>query len=221
MHKIGIISDTHGLLRDSVIEHLNGCDFILHGGDIKSEADLKKLNTIAKTFAVRGNVDKEWADTLPATLNITLFGIHIFMIHNIKQLAEDTSGCDLIIYGHSHKYRQEQKKQQLWLNPGSCGLRRFSLPLTMSILHVKDDGTFWIEKITLPNKTPDTILPVNQKDIKDIILAVMRDTDKKKPIAEIARQNNISEELASQICRLYLTHPGVSADGILNKMNPD
>lgn len=90
----------------------------------------------------------------------------------------------------------------------------------MTILHAKEDGAFWIEKVTLQTKPPDTVLPAN-KDIKDIILAVMRNTDKKKPVAEIARQNNTSEELASQICHLYLTHPGVSADGILNKMNPD
>jgi len=218
MHKIGIISDTHGLLRDSVKDNLKDCDFILHGGDIKSETTLKELESIAKTYIVRGNVDKDLADTLPNTLKVNLFGINIFLIHNKKQIAEDISDCNVIVYGHSHKYEQEQKGQQLWLNPGSCGPRRFTLPLTMAILYIKDDGSFQIDRINLPVKTANIILPTNQKDIKDIILAVMKSTDKGKSVAEIARQNNISEELASQICRLYLTHPGVDADGILNKM---
>lgn len=219
MHKIGIISDTHGLLRDSVKENLKDCDFILHGGDIKSETDWKELNSIAKTYIVRGNVDKGWAAALPATRKVNLFGIRIFLIHNKKQITEDISDCNLIVYGHSHRYEQEQRKHQLWLNPGSCGPRRFALPLTMAILHVKGDGFFRIERIDLPVKTAAPFIPsTSQRDIKDIILAVMRDTDKGKSVAEIARQNNISEELASQICRLYLTHPGVDADGILNKM---
>ena len=219
MHKIGIISDTHGLLRDSVKENLKGCDFILHGGDIKSESNLEELNAIAKTYIVRGNIDKDWAIALPSTLKINLFGINFFLIHNKKQITEDISDCNVIIYGHSHKYEQEQKNQQLWLNPGSCGPRRFTLPLTMAILYIKEDGSFEINKINLPVKASNILLPTSQKDIKDIIIAVMKSTDKGKSVAEIAQQHNISEELASQICRLYLTHPGVSADGILNKMS--
>lgn len=219
MHKIGIISDTHGLLRDSVKENLKGCDYILHGGDIKSESSLKELNAIAKTYIVRGNVDKDWASVLPSTLKISLFGIKFFLIHNKKQITEDISDCNVIIYGHSHKYEQEQNNQQLWLNPGSCGLRRFTLPLTMALLHIKENGSFWVDRINLPTKTANFFLPNEQKDIKDIIIAVMKGTDKGKSVTEIARQNNINEELASQICRLYLTHPGVDADGILNKMS--
>ena len=218
MHKIGIISDTHGLLRDSVKENLKDCDIILHGGDIKSETDLKKLNSIAKTYIVRGNIDKDWASALPVTLKVRLFGISIFLIHNKKHITEDISDCNVIVYGHSHRYEQEQKGQQLWLNPGSCGPRRFTLPLTMAILHIKDDGSFWIDRINLPAKTANIILPASQKDITDIILAVMKSTDKGKSVTEIARQNKISEELASQSCRLYLTHPGVDADGIINNM---
>lgn len=219
MHKIGIISDTHGLLRETVKEKLNGCDAILHGGDIKSQNILDELNAIAKTYAVRGNVDREWADEIPTTLKISLFGVNIFLIHNKNQITEDISHCNLVVYGHSHKYEQKEIHHQVWLNPGSCGTRRFTLPLTMAILHIKDDGSFHIEKINLPVRAVPSMVPASgQKDIKDIIISVMKDTDKGKPVAVIARRNNISEELAAQICRLYLTHPGVSADGILNKM---
>ena len=144
MYKIGIISDTHGLLRDSVKENLKGCDFILHAGDIKSETILEELNSIAKTYIVRGNIDKGWATVLPVTLKIRLFGINLFLIHNKKQITKDISDCDVIIYGHSHKYEQEQKNHQIWLNPGSCGPRRFTLPLTMAILSIEDDSAFQI-----------------------------------------------------------------------------
>lgn len=218
-HKIGIISDTHGLLRDTVKERLAGCDAILHGGDINSQRILEELNTIAKTYAVRGNVDKDQAGEIPETVTLTLFGVKIFMIHNKKQIAEDISDCRLVIYGHSHKYDESKRNGQVWLNPGSCGTRRFRLPLTMALLHIREDSSFRIERVDLPSVAASADLhSLSQNDIKGIILAVMKDTDRKKTVADIARRNHISEELATQICRLYLTHPGVSADGILNKM---
>lgn len=219
MAKIGVISDTHGLLRENVIKQLEDCDVILHGGDIKSQKILDRLAAIAKTYAVRGNADQELTDTLPATVRLDLYGLKIFMIHNQKQISEDISDCDLVIYGHSHKYEVKQIGEQTWLNPGSCGPRRFSLPVTMSTIQVAKDGSFEITGIDLsPKATPLNLNLLSQKDLKDIIIAVMQDTDKGKPISDISRCNNISEELASQICRLYLTHPGITADGILNKM---
>lgn len=219
-HKIiGIISDTHGLLRDTVKEQLACCDVILHCGDIDSPKIMDELNAIAKTYAVRGNVDKDWASELPQTIRLTLFGIKIFMIHNKRQIREDISDCHLVLYGHSHKYNESHKNGQFWLNPGSCGVKRFNLPLSMVLLHVKEDASFEIERIDLSSATSASDLnSLSQADIKSIILAVMKDTDRKKTVAAIAKKNHISEELATQICRLYLTHPGVSADGILGKM---
>lgn len=219
MVKIGILSDTHGLLRENVLEQLADCDAILHGGDINSKEVIDKLNSIAKTYTVRGNADKEWAAGIPTTLKLNLYGLKIFMIHNRKQINEDISDCDIILYGHSHKYEVTQTGSQTWVNPGSCGPRRFTQPVTMAILETVGDGSFHINRIDLsPKATPLNLDSLSKKDMKDIILAVMKETDKGKPVSDIARHNNISEELASQICRLYLTHPGVTADGILNKM---
>lgn len=219
MAKIGIISDTHGLLRETVLEKLQDCDVILHGGDIHSQTVIDKLETIAKTYTVRGNADKEWAAGIPTTRKLDLYGLKIFMIHNKKQISEDISDCDFVIYGHSHKYEVIQAGSQTWLNPGSCGPRRFTQPVTMATLEIAEDGSFQINRIDLsPRATSFNMDSLSKKDMKDIILAVIKETDKGKPVSEIARHNNISEELASQICRLYLTHPGVTADGILNKM---
>ena len=219
MAKIGVISDTHGLLRENVVEVLKGCDVILHGGDINSQKVIDQLEAITTTYVVRGNADKEWAASIPGTLELELYGIKIFMIHNQKQISEDISGCDLVIYGHSHKYEEKRIDNQTWLNPGSCGPRRFTLPVTMATIEISGTGAFEITRIDLAEiATSSNLESLSKKDIKDIILAVMKETDKGKSVTDIAMHNNISEELAAQICRLYLTHPGVTADEILNKM---
>ncbi len=218
MHKIGILSDTHNLLRPSVADILRTCDIILHAGDLHTRKIFDELSAIAPVYAVRGNADKEWAAFLPQSLSIELFGVRIFMIHDKKQIREDMHDKDLIICGHSHKYEQRTTNRQIWLNPGSCGHRRFSLPVTMAVLTVPQTGKFQITQIH-PDTDPSasqTLIP--NKDMKQIVLCVMQQTDKGKPVTEIARHCKISCELAEQICRLYVTHPGVTADGILGKM---
>lgn len=218
MHKIGILSDTHNLLRKPVADILLSCDVILHGGDISTPQILKQLESIAPVYAVRGNTDREWAAHLPQTLSVELFGIQIFMIHNKKQIRENLQKKDLIIYGHSHKYEELHTDGQIWLNPGSCGKRRFSLPLTMAVLTIPRHGVFEIEKICLEagKHTPEHM--PSAEAARELVLCVMRETDKGKSVETIAKNLKISQELAEQICRLYLTHPGVTADGILGKM---
>ena len=218
MHKIGILSDTHNLLRKPVADILHTCDIILHAGDISTPQILKQLESIAPVYAVRGNTDREWPESLPQTISIELYGIHIFLIHNKKQIREDLRQKNLIIYGHSHKYEEQQINGQTWLNPGSCGKRRFSLPLTMATLTVTQDGRFAIEKICLESGKHPAEQISSVKDTKELVRCVMRETDKGKSVETIAGSLNISQDLAGQICRLYLTHPGVSADGILKKM---
>lgn len=218
MHKIGILSDTHSLLRKSVIDILHSCEIILHGGDIHTIQVLEQLEAVAPVYAVRGNADKEWAAGLPQTLSIELFGIKIFMIHNKKMIREDIQDKDLVIYGHSHKYENLQINGQIWLNPGSCGRRRFSLPVTMAVLTAAGDGTFQIEQIHLDADRKAERPVTVPKNMKHIVTYVMKETDKGKSVETIAQNGRISQELAEQICRLYLTHPGVSADGILGKM---
>ena len=140
VYKIGVISDTHGLIRDEVKEALAPCDVILHGGDINRQEILDMLKTIAEVYAVRGNNDKEWAEYLPEHLSLRLYGLRIFMIHNKKEIAEDLKDYDLIIYGHSHKYEEKNDGERIWLNPGSCGPRRFHQPVTMAVVEVEEPG---------------------------------------------------------------------------------
>lgn len=231
MHRIGIISDTHGLLRPEVAQKLCGCEAILHGGDINKPGILEALNEIAPTYAVRGNNDKEWASHLPETLSVDLCGVHFFMVHNKKYIPRNTDRMDVIVYGHSHKYEEKYSGEQLLLNPGSCGPRRFTQPITFAILEITGDHFFQVKKVEIAHKRRDVCVKgsgegaseeaeheLMGRDMKKVVKAVMRETDKKFSVSEIAARNGISEELADQICRLYLTHPGVSAEEILGKM---
>ena len=136
MKKIGILSDTHGRLREEVVEILRGCDVILHAGDINTPQALARLRELAPLYAVRGNADREWADALPQTLSEEICGLRIFMVHNKKEIPADVTGYDLVVYGHSHKFEERREGNCLFLNPGSCGPRRFSQPVTMAVAEV-------------------------------------------------------------------------------------
>ena len=250
MHKIGVISDTHGMLRRELEETLRGCEAILHGGDINSPEILSALRGIAPTYAVRGNNDKEWAADLAETLSIELYGVHFFVVHNKKYLPKDVSGIDVMIYGPSHKYEEKRIDGLLYLNPGSCGPVRFGQSITFALLEIEDGRLLRVEKIEIARqakkskdgpKQPkgrilrgaggkddacdsredvgtDPACELTGRDMQKLVRAVMRDTDKKLPADKIAARNGISEELADQICRLYLTHQGVSVDGSLGTM---
>lgn len=151
--KLAILSDTHGLLRPQVVEHLKTADAILHGGDINKPAIVEQLQQYAPLYIVRGNNDKEWAEAIPHDLTVTLEGVTFFMIHNKKEVPADLSGVDVVVFGHSHKYVQEEKDGLLWLNPGSCGPRRFHQEITMMMAKI-EGGTIQVEKIDIPHETP-------------------------------------------------------------------
>lgn len=149
--KLAILSDTHGLLRPAVAECLKTADVILHGGDINRPDLLEALRRYAPLYVVRGNNDKEWAEALPHDLTFTLEGVTFFMVHNKKEAAADLTGVDVVVFGHSHKYLQEERDGVLWLNPGSCGPRRFHQEITMMMAEVQD-GKITVEKITIPHE---------------------------------------------------------------------
>lgn len=149
--KIAILSDTHGLLRPQVVEHLKNADAILHGGDINRQSIVDELRRYAPLYIVRGNNDKEWAEAIPLDLTVTLGGVTFYMVHNKKEAAADLTGVDVVVFGHSHKYLQEDKDGVLWLNPGSCGPRRFHQEITMMMAEVTD-GKITVEKITIPHE---------------------------------------------------------------------
>lgn len=149
--KIAILSDTHGLLSPQVVEHLKTADSILHGGDINRQSIVDELRRYAPLYIVRGNNDKEWAEALPHDLTVTLGGVTFYMVHNKKEAAADLTGVDVVVFGHSHRYLQEDKDGVLWLNPGSCGPRRFHQEITMMMAEVTD-GKITVEKITIPHE---------------------------------------------------------------------
>lgn len=137
--RIGVISDTHGLLRPEAIDALRGSDHIIHAGDVGDPEILNSLGTLAPLTAIRGNIDKErWAKKLPETEVVELAGFSIYVLHDVAKLdlKPDASGFGAVIYGHSHVPKQEIKNGVLYFNPGSAGPRRFKLPISIGKLTI-------------------------------------------------------------------------------------
>ncbi len=266
-HRIGVISDTHGILRPETAAVLRTCEFILHAGDVGKPEVLRQLREIRDVYAVRGNVDsgrirgfyareaesqdcaedakscaKEskagqadkfeagWAELpehLPEELEVELFGFRIYMIHDRKQIRKDLSEVDLIICGHSHKYEVGRLGNTVCLNPGSCGPRRFRLPVTMMLLTLYPDKhrleTERIDCLDIPATgkgilNTDEEMEIPKQDMYGLIRQIIKDVDTGRRIAEIAARNHIDERFTEQVCRMYLTHPGVDVDGILDRL---
>lgn len=294
-HRIGVISDTHGILRPETAEILKTCEIILHAGDVGKPEVLRQLRDIRDTYAVRGNVDsgrfrefyareterrkcaedvkicaKEFEDSqadgfevqadgfearadrfeakaggfearadkfeagraelpehLPEELEVELFGFRIYMIHDKKQIRKDLAGVDLIICGHSHKYEVGRLGNTVCLNPGSCGPRRFRLPVTMMLLTLYPAEhrleTERIDCLDIPAMGKGTLdtdeeMKITKQDMYRLVRQIMKDVDAGRRIAEIAARNHIDERFTEQVCRMYLTHPGVDVDGILDRM---
>ena len=135
--RVGLISDTHGLLRTEALESLRGSELILHAGDVGKLEILEALGKLAPVVAVRGNVDtQEWAKDLPATAITEAGAIRIYMLHDVKQLDLDpvTAGFQIVISGHSHQPGKTERGGVWYINPGSAGPRRFQLPVTVALL---------------------------------------------------------------------------------------
>lgn len=139
---VGLISDTHGLIRPEALDALNGSDLIIHCGDIGDPSVLEALRGIAPVRAVRGNNDKgEWASSIPTRDVIEAGGAAIYVLHNLLELDvdPDAGGFAVVLSGHSHKPAIENRGKILYVNPGSAGPRRFTLPVTVATLVLKDD----------------------------------------------------------------------------------
>jgi putative phosphoesterase len=140
---IGVISDTHGLLRPEAVELLNGCDFIVHAGDIGNENVLHKLQSIAPTYAVRGNTDTgHWARELPEKDVLEIEDRLFYLIHNIHDLDLDPAAAEFgaVIFGHTHRPERVEKDGVLYFNPGSAGPQRFDLPATIGRISIANPG---------------------------------------------------------------------------------
>lgn len=139
MLRVGLVSDTHGLLRPEVSGFLRGCDHILHGGDIGGQNVLQELSDIAPLTAVRGNNDKgSWAKNLPETLLVRFAEVFVYVIHDLAELDIEprAAGVSVVVSGHSHQPLIREREGVLYVNPGSAGPRRFKLPIAVAELKI-------------------------------------------------------------------------------------
>jgi uncharacterized protein len=146
MAVLGVISDTHGLLRPQAVEALRGVAHILHAGDVGAPEVLDDLRKIAPVTAVRGNVDTaSWARGIPLNEVVEIEGVSIYMLHILAELdlKPEAAGFGVVVYGHSHKPASEMKNGVLYFNPGSAGPRRFKLPVTVGRLTLGGGVVQW------------------------------------------------------------------------------
>src|SRR5688572_22468567 len=140
MHRVGLISDTHGLLRPEALTFLQGCEHIVHGGDIGDPGILEQLAALAPVTAVRGNNDRGvWADAVPDTALLELQGLRLYVIHDLAELEIDPAaeGVRVVVCGHSHRPKAEERGGVWYVNPGSAGPPRFRLPISAAELKLE------------------------------------------------------------------------------------
>ncbi|MCD8076320.1 MAG: metallophosphatase family protein [Lachnospiraceae bacterium] len=238
--RVAVISDTHDVLRAEVLEQIRLADAVIHAGDISKPeiVDQIKANLSENSilYLVRGNADGDWAVRIPEALEFELEQLHFFVVHNRKK-AVIPEGCDIVISGHTHRFQEDIMDGRLWLNPGACGRRRFRSELSMAVLQIK--GKRWqIEKLTIG--VEDTSSEKNEKPIATadarrrgaysdpmelssgalllLISGILKRMNRGKTISQIAEELKLNESFVEEICRIYVTHPGVTANGILDKL---
>ena len=144
--KIGIISDTHGMLRPEVLNVLKECDCIFHAADFTKPEILDELRPLASIYAVQGNNDREWAGNLAKVLHFKIEDVEFCMAHDRRDIGRHLGDAKVVIFGHTHKYFEEVIDGRLWLNPGSCGRSRFGGDVSMAVMIV-NQGSYHVEKI--------------------------------------------------------------------------
>lgn len=150
--KIAVLSDTHGLLRPEVLEQIESCDALIHAGDIGSQRIIDEIFIHLKprvpVYFIRGNNDGAWASHLLKSQRFTLDGVNFCVVHEKKDVPWNLEETQIVIYGHTHKYEEREKEGRLWLNPGSCGEKRFFDAPSMALLYLKD-GKWRVEKVEI------------------------------------------------------------------------
>ena len=173
--KIAVLSDTHGLLREQVKEMIGECEAVIHAGDINSQKILDQIAAAGRKnvpfYVVRGNNDKEWAKDIPETLEFELNHVKFFLVHNKKDIPEELGDIQIVIFGHSHKYSEEEKEGRLWL-----------------------------------------------KDLSSVVQKICAGIDKGQTVEQMAKKLGIDSGFVEEICRIRVTHPGVTVEGIVNKI---
>lgn len=148
--RAAIMSDTHGVLRPEVERILETCDVIVHAGDFDTQMLYHKLDVNQPLFAVRGNNDRGWSGGLPGLKRFEIGGVKFIMAHERTQIPGNPGDARVVVFGHSHMYQQQEINGRLWLNPGSCGYKRGTLPLSMAVMTIENGAytleTIWLEK---------------------------------------------------------------------------
>jgi len=146
--RVAIMADTHGVLRPEVERILETCDVIVHAGDFDNQMLKRKLNVDQPLYAVRGNNDRGWSGGLGQVNRFEIGGVKFIMAHERVDIPSVLKDIQVVIFGHSHMYYQQEISGRLWLNPGSCGYKRFTLPLSMAVMTI-EDGTYEVETVWL------------------------------------------------------------------------
>ena len=146
--RVAVMADTHGVLRPEVERILETCDVIVHAGDFDNQMLYHKLNVDQPLYAVRGNNDRGWSGGLGQVNRFEIGGVKFIMAHERVDIPSVLKDIQVVIFGHSHMYYQQEISGRLWLNPGSCGYKRFTLPLSMAVMTI-EDGTYEVETIWL------------------------------------------------------------------------
>ncbi|MCD7766753.1 MAG: metallophosphatase family protein [Lachnospiraceae bacterium] len=238
--RIAVLSDTHDALREEVLEQIRLADAVIHAGDVSKPEIVDRIKANLKRdahlYLVRGNMDGDWAKRVPETLEFELEQVRIFVVHDRKK-AVIPENCDIVISGHTHRFLAETTDGRSWLNPGTCGRRRFHSELTMAVLQI--EGNSWqMEKIGIgaedasAGKNENAIaaaevsgcgagsglMELSSGALLLLISGILERVDKGKTISQIAGEMNVDEMFVEDICRIYVTHPGVTANGILDKL---
>ncbi len=220
--KVLVISDTHGLLRPEVKHMLGQCDAVIHAGDFHAQKIVDEIKASVESgvplYLVRGNNDGEWAAHLPVRLEFILDGIKFCLVHDKKDLPQNLKDCQAAIFGHSHRYLEERKEGKLYLNPGSCGRQRFRLGLTLAVLYLRN-GKITVERVDLSCQNgKSSVVPSRRNDQAGTIKNIMKRMDKGQTIRKISKDLMMEEDFVEDICRIRVTHPGVTVNGILDKI---
>lgn len=148
--RAAVIADTHGVLRPEVERIIETCDVVIHAGDFDNQMLYHKLNVNQPLYAVKGNNDRGWSGGLGELKRFEIGGVRFIMAHERSDIPSALPDIQVVIFGHSHMYYQQEINGRLWLNPGSCGYKRFTLPLSMAVMTIEDGRyeveTIWLEK---------------------------------------------------------------------------
>lgn len=230
--RAAVISDTHGLLRPEVEQVIGTCDVVIHAGDFDHQMLYHKLAVRQPLYAVRGNNDGNWAATLPLVKRFTLGGVKFIMAHERSDIPMVLDKEQVVIFGHSHMFYQQTEGGRLWLNPGSCGHKRFTLPLSLAVMTIQDQRIqvepVWLEegqgqgKVFRPAGAGESLEAGPGKDGRRdelfLIARIMRLMKRGETISWVARNVKSDPGFVETVYRICVTHPGADARQILDKL---